>query len=252
MSLPWVKLPTELLDSYHFNNLPDLTRLRFFQLLMLAGKGNAGGYLVEEGQPLSLEGIAWRLRAGAGKFEASLDDLSAAGLAAYDPDRKAWFLPSMCASEPSPETGVREYWRNNKRRQRKDRSSPGSTSSPEEDQTEPGEFETPQNFRDIPFLYVEDSEGVEKRRRESRTEEKRGEEGKRKPSTSILSRTVRFPVRSRSRRASEALTGPEPPRARYPSPYPASRPPAPPGRFPALDRLEQMLCGHFKPPGHCS
>jgi len=43
-AMPWVKLHTSYLDDSRFARLDDGQKFRFFQLLMLAGQLDAGGY----------------------------------------------------------------------------------------------------------------------------------------------------------------------------------------------------------------
>jgi hypothetical protein len=79
-SMVWVKLYTSLLDDSRFARLTDAQYARYFQLIMLAGKLDAGGSLCEHGRELSEEEIAWKLRLTAATLAADLDALSTAGL----------------------------------------------------------------------------------------------------------------------------------------------------------------------------
>lgn len=60
--MPWVKLYTSRLDDVRFNRLPDALKWRWAQLTMLAGKLDAGGAFVLDGEPMTDDEIAWQLR----------------------------------------------------------------------------------------------------------------------------------------------------------------------------------------------
>ena len=118
MPLPWIKLPTDLLENHSFNQLSIQLKWFYIQLLMLAGKCASGGYLVENGMPLNATGLAWRLRSTSRRIEDYLEVISSTGLVEYDADRRAWRIPSQDGSESLHEISIREYWQRKKRNQR--------------------------------------------------------------------------------------------------------------------------------------
>lgn len=60
--MPWVKLYTSRLDDVRFSRMPDELKWRWTQLTMLAGRLDAGGTFVLDGEQLTDEEIAWHLR----------------------------------------------------------------------------------------------------------------------------------------------------------------------------------------------
>jgi hypothetical protein len=79
-SMPWVKVHTRLLDDPRFGRLPDATKARYFMLTMLAGRLDAGGVFYKNGEPLSLEEIAWALHSDVATIQTDLDLLTGCGL----------------------------------------------------------------------------------------------------------------------------------------------------------------------------
>jgi hypothetical protein len=129
--LSWIKLQTALLDDPRLGMLPDGQQLRYYQLLALAGKCNAGGWLVDTSAPLSMEYIAWRLRLDETVLASDLRALAQKGLVAWDDEARAWCLPGFAESQGQTDDSQRQAWREQKRRQRlQKRQAPSSGGAP--------------------------------------------------------------------------------------------------------------------------
>jgi hypothetical protein len=77
--MPWVKLHTRLLDDPRFGRLPDSVRVRYYDLLMLAGQCDAGGAYFKNGEQLTNEEIAFKLHVQPDILLADLEKLKASG-----------------------------------------------------------------------------------------------------------------------------------------------------------------------------
>ena len=115
-AMPWVKLHTSYLDDSRFARLDDGQKFRFFQLLMLAGKLDAGGYFTEHGQELTEEEIAWKLRLQAELLRTDLHALSKAGLT--HKNGRGWCIPDFEEEQGPTQAIKRAAW---KERQKKHR-----------------------------------------------------------------------------------------------------------------------------------
>ena len=99
-SLPWIKLHTDLLHSTRLSRLPDMAKLRYLQLMMLAGECNAAGCLVIDDEPMNSEDLTWRLHIDAQQLAADLELLAAAGL--LDRLGEAWLSAKPTTRQASP------------------------------------------------------------------------------------------------------------------------------------------------------
>ena len=120
--LPWIKLYVDFLNDPKIGRLPDTAKLRFVQLLLLAGEADAEGYLVDGARPLSDEDIAWRLHMQIEALQPDLVALQDAGLLVREGDDSAfpgaYLLESFSTRQGRTENDLRAYWREQKRRQR--------------------------------------------------------------------------------------------------------------------------------------
>ena len=61
-SMPWVKVYTDFLDDRKIARLSDRVKLRFIQIILIAGECDSEGYLIDSAGPMTCSDIAWRLR----------------------------------------------------------------------------------------------------------------------------------------------------------------------------------------------
>lgn len=115
--MPWVKMWTDMLDDPKMGRLPANIKWRFVELILLAGECDADGYLVVGDEPMSLETIAWRLRANdLDLLQREMDDLTRAGLIAKD--EVGWLVTKFSKRQGRRQSEKREQWRDRKRKQR--------------------------------------------------------------------------------------------------------------------------------------
>ena len=86
-SMPWVKLWTDFLDDPKIGPLSDQVKLRFIQLILLAGQCDADGALViadnanvMHDKPMTQADVSWRLRVDSGQLADELKILTDAGV----------------------------------------------------------------------------------------------------------------------------------------------------------------------------
>src|SRR3990167_612210 len=91
-SMPWVKLYTDFLDDRKIGLLPDILKLRFIQLVLVAGECDAEGYIIDGAGPLSIKDIAWRLRMDPEQLGQEISELTGAGLLSEDVDTGALLI----------------------------------------------------------------------------------------------------------------------------------------------------------------
>jgi hypothetical protein len=115
-SMPWVKLHTSLLDDSRFARLDDACKCRYFQLLMLAGKLDAGGCFIEHGQELSEEDLAWKLRIQADVMREDLAALSRASLACKN--GHGWAIMGFEDEQGPAQADKRAAWRERQNKHR--------------------------------------------------------------------------------------------------------------------------------------
>jgi hypothetical protein len=116
-AMPWVKLHTSYLEDSRFARLGDPQKARFFELLMLAGKLDAGGYFIEHGRELSEAEIAWKLRLQAEQLCQDLEALASVELACKN--GHGWCLTDFESEQGPTQADKRALW---KARQKKHRS----------------------------------------------------------------------------------------------------------------------------------
>lgn len=87
----WVKVYTSILEESRFMRLPDVDKLTYFLLILLAGRAGDGGKLTENGEPMDADAIAWSLRANPGEVIPRLERLKEAGFLEYRGG--CWALP---------------------------------------------------------------------------------------------------------------------------------------------------------------
>lgn len=108
-SMPWVKLYTELLDDPKLGKLPDLAKLRFIQMLLIAGECDMNGCLMNGDQPLTADEIAWRLRIDGKTFADELATLLAAGL--VEQCDGAYCIKNFAKRQGRPQSARQAKWR---------------------------------------------------------------------------------------------------------------------------------------------
>lgn len=115
-SMPWIKLYTELLDDTKIGKLPDIAKLRFVQLLLLAGECDADGYLLNGDAALTVEEIAWRLRVDAKILAEDIGLLQNAGMVACE--EGAFVIRNFIKRQGRSQEEKREQWRDRQRKKR--------------------------------------------------------------------------------------------------------------------------------------
>jgi hypothetical protein len=108
-AMPWVKLHTNLLDDSRFARLDDSQKWRYVQLLMLAGKLDAGGYFIEHGQELTENDLAWKLRISPDAMQADLDALTRSSLACKN--GHGWQIPGFEDEQGPTQADKRAAWK---------------------------------------------------------------------------------------------------------------------------------------------
>lgn len=112
----YMKLYTNLLDDVAFNRLSDATKLRYVYLLMLAGRLDAGGAFIEDGEELSTEDIAWKLRISTEQLATDLEALSQPGLVVRN--GRGWELPRFSDEQGPAQADKRAAWAERQRKHR--------------------------------------------------------------------------------------------------------------------------------------
>lgn len=115
-SMPWVKMQTGLLDDPRLGRLTDAQKWRFVQLELLAGKCDAGGYLLQDGVALTIYDLAWCLRLEATTLQADLAALMALGLVACEAE--VYHLPGFMDRQGPTQADKRAAWRERQTRHR--------------------------------------------------------------------------------------------------------------------------------------
>jgi hypothetical protein len=115
-SMPWVKLRTAYLEDIRFSRLADSPKARFFELLMLAGKLDAGGYFFEGGHELTDEEIAWKLRSHLEVLQADMSILEAAAL--LHRNGRGWCIPSFEDEQGPTQADKRAAWKDRQKKHR--------------------------------------------------------------------------------------------------------------------------------------
>jgi len=125
--MPWVKLYTSKLDDVRFNRLPEDLKWRWTQLTMLAGKLDAGGALVLEGEPMTDDEIAWQLRLELERWENDSKALKDNGYLLRN--GHGWQLTDYLDAQgpDGKHAEQREQWRERQERHRKKKSVTGDT-----------------------------------------------------------------------------------------------------------------------------
>lgn len=141
MGMIWIKMYPEMLDDVKFKRVPESTKWRFVQLLLLAGECDAAGAFVSGAEPMTIDDIAWRLRIDAKTCTEDIEILIGIGVL-------IWIDGILTITRFSDRQGPtqeekREAW-NNRQRRRRDRSKP-DTAPQTEEQPAPESDLTPEN-----------------------------------------------------------------------------------------------------------
>lgn len=118
-SMPWVKLYTRYLDNPKISRLPEPAQLRYYQVMMLTGKLDAGGSLSIDGNPLTDDEIAWNLRINTEIWIQDAALLEGNGLLLRN--GHGWEIPAFEDEQGPTNAEQREQWkiRNTRRKERK-------------------------------------------------------------------------------------------------------------------------------------
>jgi hypothetical protein len=117
-AMPWIKLHTSRLDDSIFARLTDTQKWRYIQLELLAGKLDAGGCFMENGQELTELDIAWKLRIDEIKLQFDLGVLSSAGLVSKN--GHGWFLPNFENEQGPTQADKRAAWKDRQKKHREE------------------------------------------------------------------------------------------------------------------------------------
>jgi hypothetical protein len=105
---PWLKFRTDLLDEPRYCKLSDLAKVLYFEVYLLAGKGDAGGLVLASDEPASVDDIAFILRRSADTVTAGLAELQASRLV----DLNGGVTVCRFTSEQGPsQADKRDQWR---------------------------------------------------------------------------------------------------------------------------------------------
>lgn len=115
-SMPWVKLFTDFLDDRKIARLSDIGKLRFVQLILLAGECDAEGALVDSAGSMTIDDIAWRLRIDAEKLANELEELQQVGLITISENEI--IVNNFSKRQGRPQSVKREQWRDAQQRHR--------------------------------------------------------------------------------------------------------------------------------------
>lgn len=120
--MPWIKLYTEFLNDRKIAKLDDIVKLRFIQLMLLAGECDAEGWLIDSAGILTYDDIAWRLRVDPVKLSVEIKVLIDAGIISVAEDGTLCVV-NFSKRQDRPQSVKRQEWRE---RQRKHRDQPDS------------------------------------------------------------------------------------------------------------------------------
>ena len=123
-SMPWVKVYTEFIDDPKIGRLNDSAKLRFVQLILMAGECDRDGYLMNGDEPLKVEDIAWRLRVDTKQLQADIKALIAGGM--LHEEDGTYLVTNFVSRQGRSQDEKRAQWRDSKKRQ-KESSTPAET-----------------------------------------------------------------------------------------------------------------------------
>lgn len=115
-AMPWIKVYTEFVDDAKFASCTDGVKLRFIQLMLIAGECDADGDLIAGGEWLKLDQIAWRLRVMCDQLDSDIQTLIALGVIAKK--KQGLTVVNFDKRQGRPQSVKREQWRTQKQRQR--------------------------------------------------------------------------------------------------------------------------------------
>lgn len=113
--MPWVKMYIDFLDDPKIGRLSDRQKLRFMQLILIAGECDMDGMLVNGDTALKTEDIAWRIRADEKHVFDDIAALHAAGLVDIS---EAINVVNFSKRQGRSQEERRAQWRESKRRVR--------------------------------------------------------------------------------------------------------------------------------------
>jgi hypothetical protein len=126
--MPWIKLYTRMLDDTKIALVPDVSKWRFVQLLLLAGQLDAEGYLVDSDNVYNLDEIAWRLRIDVQQLDDDMKILKEVELIAKYDDM--WLIPSFSKCQGRTQREKRAKWREHAKNYRRLKKMEGLFKSP--------------------------------------------------------------------------------------------------------------------------
>lgn len=115
-SMPWIKFYVEFLDDPKIGRLGDRQKLRFVQLLLLAGECDMDGMLVNGDTALTSKDIAWRIRSDQREVFDDIAALVDVGLVAMDDE--AITIVNFSKRQGRSQAERRAQWRESKQRRK--------------------------------------------------------------------------------------------------------------------------------------
>jgi hypothetical protein len=115
-AMPWIKVYTEFVDDAKFASCTDGVKLRFIQLMLIAGECDADGDLVAGGEWLKLDQIAWRLRVMCDQLDSDIQTLVALGVIAKK--KQGLTVVNFDKRQGRSQAVKRDQWRERQQRHR--------------------------------------------------------------------------------------------------------------------------------------
>jgi DnaD/phage-associated family protein len=116
--MPWVKIDTEILDDPKIGQLPEIVAWRFVQLILLAGKCDAEGYLVNGEDPYTITDIAYILRKDEKQIEEEVEQMLEIELIVFDEYHNAYLIKNFAKRQGRPQHEKRKRWRERQQQSR--------------------------------------------------------------------------------------------------------------------------------------
>jgi len=121
--MPWVKVYTEMLDDPKLAKINDVIKWRFIELILVAAECDAGGAFIVGDSEMTIDDIAWRLRADKEKLSSDIETLIKSSL--LHRDGTILEIPKFADRQGPTQKEKRASWkeRQQKRRERVTRES---------------------------------------------------------------------------------------------------------------------------------
>jgi len=108
-SMPWVKIYTDFLDDPKIGQLSDPIKLRFIQIILIAGECDADGALVIADKAMTQAEVSWRLRVDRAQLATEMSALRDAGVLMEV--EGVWSVVNFAKRQGRSQSERREKWR---------------------------------------------------------------------------------------------------------------------------------------------